>query len=247
MEPVTYTWCHGPAGTSLLFAALAHAGVGRGERRCEVAALRDRCLHSVLTSGVPERLRPGFWDNDGRCCGTAGVGDVLLDAAQDTTDPARADLFLGWAGTMGDALVERAVRDDAGARWRFLEHRQDPPLLPPGTSWMQGAAGIAAYLLRLARVLEDGLDRSGGGPPRPVVGGPVADSHRPRHGRTGGPGLSPGRACGGWDQAVGSGRSSRTSCAQRHATAILAAHSSASSRDGTSTTANPPRTSLVSG
>ena len=28
----------------------------------------------------------------------------------------------------------------------------------PGTSWMQGAAGIAAFLLRLARVLEDGPD-----------------------------------------------------------------------------------------
>src|SRR5215472_11182153 len=48
-------------------------------------------------------------------------------------------------------------------------------------------------------------------------------------------------------QAVASGRSSRTSCAQRHATAILAAHSSASSREGTSTTANPQMTSLVSG
>ncbi len=45
-----------------------------------------------------------------------------------------------------------------GCPWRFLEHRQDPPLLAPGTSWMQGAAGIAAFLLRLARVLEHGLD-----------------------------------------------------------------------------------------
>jgi hypothetical protein len=43
------------------------------------------------------------------------------------------------------------------ARWRFIEHRQDPPLLPPGTSWMQGAAGIAAFLLRLARVMREGL------------------------------------------------------------------------------------------
>ena len=41
--------------------------------------------------------------------------------------------------------------------------------------------------------------------------------------------------------------SSRTSCAQRQATAILAAHSSASSREGTSTIAKPPMTSLVSG
>ena len=56
-EPATYTWCHGPTGTSLLFAALAHAGVAEVEG-WDVAGLRDRCLHSVLTSGVPHRLRP---------------------------------------------------------------------------------------------------------------------------------------------------------------------------------------------
>ncbi len=159
VEPVTYTWCHGPAGTSYLFAALSHAGVAE-VADFEVNGLRQRCLHSILTSGVPQRLRPGFWDNDGRCCGTAGVGDVLLDGVQDSPGPARADMLLDAARTMGDALVERAIRDQSGAYWRFLEHRQDPPLLPPGTSWMQGAAGIAAYLLRLTRVIQDGPSAS---------------------------------------------------------------------------------------
>jgi hypothetical protein len=157
VEPVTWTWCHGPAGTSYLFAALAHAGVDEVDG-LDVTDLRQRCFRSILASGVPQRLRPGFWDNDGRCCGTAGVGDTLLDAAQDAPDPARYDALVADARTMGDALVERAIRDEAGARWRFLEHRQDPPLLPPGTSWMQGAAGIGGYLLRLARVIEDGPD-----------------------------------------------------------------------------------------
>jgi lantibiotic modifying enzyme len=157
VEPLTYTWCHGPAGTSYVFAALSRAGV-REIDGLEVTELRRRCLHSILTSGVPRRLRPGFWDNDGRCCGTAGVGDTLLDAVQDNVDPVRDGTLLAAARTMGDALVERAIRDQAGARWRFLEHRQDPPLLPPGTSWMQGAAGIAAYLLRLTRVIQDGPD-----------------------------------------------------------------------------------------
>jgi hypothetical protein len=41
----------------------------------------------------------------------------------------------------------------------------------------------------------------------------------------------------------GSGPIARTSCAQRQATAILAAHSSASSREGTSMTVSPPMTS----
>ena len=53
-----------------------------------------------------------------------------LDAAQDCPDPPRAKTLLDAALTMGHALVERAIRDQGGARWRFLEHRQDPPLLP---------------------------------------------------------------------------------------------------------------------
>ena len=159
VEPVTYTWCHGPAGTSYLFAALSHAGVAE-VAGLEVTGLRGRCLHSILTSGVPKRLRPGFWDNDGRCCGTAGVGDALLDAAQDCPDAARAETLLDAARTMGDALAERAIRDHGGAYWRFLEHRQEPALLPAGTSWMQGAAGIAGYLLRLTRVIQDGRGAS---------------------------------------------------------------------------------------
>jgi Lanthionine synthetase C-like protein len=169
VDPVTYTWCHGSAGTSHLFAALAEAGVDTVAGH-EVTGLRQRCLHAILAAGVPQRLRPGFWDNDGRCCGTAGVGDILLDAAQDATGQAagpgqarpgpdhRPDsTLLRAACTMADALVDRAIRDQAGARWRFLEHRQEPPLLPPGTAWMQGAAGIAGFLLRLARVMNDGL------------------------------------------------------------------------------------------
>jgi lantibiotic modifying enzyme len=157
VEPVTYTWCHGPAGTSHLFTALAHAGVTE-VAGLDVGELRRRCLTSILASGLPERLRPGFWDNDGRCCGTAGVGDVLLDAAQDCPQPQRREILVQGARTMGDALVRRAIPDTAGVNWRFVEHRKDPPLLPPGTTWMQGAAGIAAYLLRLDRYLRTGPD-----------------------------------------------------------------------------------------
>ena len=150
-DPVTFTWCHGPTGTSLLFAALDHAGVTdvAGE---PPAAWHRRCLNSVRTSGLPERLRPGFWDNDGRCCGTAGVAEVFLDSWQRTGEPDD----LAFALHLADTLVERAVFDGTHAYWRFLEHRAPEPLLPPGVGWMQGAAGIAATLFRCARVVEDG-------------------------------------------------------------------------------------------
>jgi hypothetical protein len=77
-----------------LFAALALAGVDT-IGGMPVTWLRQRCLDAILASGVPARLRPGFW----------------------TTTAAAA----------------------------------------AGTSWMQGAAGIAAFLLRLARVMRDDL------------------------------------------------------------------------------------------
>lgn len=108
----------------------------------------------MTASGVPQRREPGAWDNDGRCCGTAGVGDAALDSWQRHGD--EADLAL--ARACGDALVERAVLDGPHAWWRFVEHRAPDPLLPPGVGWMQGAAGIAAYLARLARVLREGRE-----------------------------------------------------------------------------------------
>ena len=151
MDEVTYTWCHGPTGTSLLFTALEHEDVAEvaGETP---AQWQRRCLHSIRTSGIPERVHPGFWDNDGRCCGTAGVGDVFLDAWQRRG----VEDDLAFVQVLGDALVERAVVDGDRACWRFTEHRNAEPLLPPGVGWMQGTAGIAAYLLRLARVLREG-------------------------------------------------------------------------------------------
>lgn len=151
LDPVTYNWCHGPAGTSLLFAALEHAGVEQVAGESPVT-WRRRCSHSVRTSGLPERLYPGFWDNDGRCCGTTGVADVLLDSWQSTGDQVDLDFAL----SLADTLVERAVRDGEHAYWQFIEHRDEVPLLPPGVGWMQGAAGIAAYLFRAARVVDQG-------------------------------------------------------------------------------------------
>ena len=116
------------------------------------ASWQRRCLHSVRSSGLPERLHPGFWDNDGRCCGTVGVGEVFLDAWQRGGDPDD----LAFATLLADTLVDRAHRDGPHAYWRFVEHRSPEPLLPPGVGWMQGAAGIAAYLFRAARVTRDG-------------------------------------------------------------------------------------------
>ena len=140
MDEYTWNWCHGPAGTLALFEALGAAGVSEVAGEAP-ASYVDRCLHSLRTSGIPERLRPGFWDNDGRCCGTAGVGTAVLPHDPD------------FAVRLADDLVDRAHVEGDRAYWRFVEHRNPEPLLPPGVGWMQGAAGIAGYLFEVSRTL----------------------------------------------------------------------------------------------
>jgi hypothetical protein len=81
------------------------------------------------------------------------VGDVFLDCYQRSGDPAD----LQFAVLMANALVERAYVDGNRTWWRFIEHRNPEPLLPPGVGWLQGAAGIATFLLRIGRVLEQGV------------------------------------------------------------------------------------------
>ena len=147
-QPVAHGWCHGGAGTSLLYLALARAGVASVAGAAPLEWHRQ-ALEGVRASGLPERLRPGFWDNDGRCCGTAGVGDIFLDSWCRGGDPTD----LEFAVRLADTLVARAIVDGPHAYWRFVEHRNAEPLLPPGIGWMQGAAGIAAFLFRVERVL----------------------------------------------------------------------------------------------
>lgn len=147
--PFSYGWCHGPTGTLRLFSLLDQLLPGAGWD----AHVRG-CRQAVLRSGLPARLRPGFWDNLGQCCGTAGVGEMALDAYQETADVQ----WLDWADELSRDVLARAISDDTGTRWSNTEHTVSPPDLPPHCGWMQGTAGIAGWLLRLARVHDQGVE-----------------------------------------------------------------------------------------
>jgi hypothetical protein len=108
---------------------------------------------AVRASGLPARLYPGFWDNLGQCCGTAGVGEIALDRYQESGDAQ----WLAWARVLAGDVLDRRMQDAAGVRWPNTEHRLDPPERAPALGLMQGAAGIASWLLRLHRVERDGV------------------------------------------------------------------------------------------
>jgi len=138
--PVFYGWCHGPAGTVRLFVLLNEIDP---QPRWQRAI--DACLQALRDSRLPQRLYPGYWDNLARCCGTAGVGHLLLDRYQATGDPA----LLDWAGTLAADVASRTVTTPQGVTWSNTEHTVTPPELPPEPGFMQGAAGIAGWLARL--------------------------------------------------------------------------------------------------
>ncbi|MEU9335533.1 lanthionine synthetase LanC family protein [Streptomyces sp. NPDC048290] len=148
VEPVSYGWCHGPAGDAQVFRLLREITADR-----RWSALADRCWHTVVHSGLPRRLRPGFWDNSGRCCGTAGVLALAGDRIAEQGEPH------DFARLLVADLTARAIRDGDGARWSHFEYRSTPGDLEPTTGWAGGNAGIVRELLRFVRLSRGGDPR----------------------------------------------------------------------------------------
>jgi hypothetical protein len=141
----TMGWCHGPPGLGWFFRELQLASA-----EADWAEWIARTARTVRTSGIPHRLEPGFWDNVGRCCGSAGVAEYFLDLH--TWRGVPDDLT--FAAEMIDDLLARATLDEIGMRWHNIEFRADPPKLPAETTFFQGASGIGLTLLRLSRHLD---------------------------------------------------------------------------------------------
>ena len=141
IERHSYGWCHGPTGDAQVFRLLAATTSDP-----KWMALAQRCWHTVVTSGLPQQLRPGFWDNSGRCCGTAGVLALACDMHVE------GGVNLDFARLLVDDMAARATVDDRGARWSNFEYRNTPSDLEPRTGWAMGNAGIIRELLRFDRL-----------------------------------------------------------------------------------------------
>ncbi|MBF4160600.1 lanthionine synthetase LanC family protein [Nocardioides acrostichi] len=147
IERYSLGWCNGPAGDAQVFRQLAWV---TGDSIW--VDLADRCWRTITRSGLPTRTRPGFWDNNGRCCGTAGVLALACDRIVE-----RGDDF-HFADVLVDDLRARATIDEAGARWSNYEYRASPSELEPLAGWAMGNAGIVRELLRYARLNDGGFD-----------------------------------------------------------------------------------------
>lgn len=134
-------WCHGPVGTSRLFVQL-----DRIEPKAGWLDWARKGAKGILASGIPEKQAPGFWNNLGQCCGSAGVADFFLDLGKLTGDAA----YAAFARRVVRNLLDRATATPGGGlKWVHAEHRVRPDYAYAQTGYMQGAAGIGMLLLRM--------------------------------------------------------------------------------------------------
>ncbi|MBM3792243.1 MAG: hypothetical protein FJW35_18095, partial [Acidobacteria bacterium] len=133
-------WCHGPVGTARLWYRLFRV-------TCDCAWMEwaGRSARAVLQSGIPQRQTPGFWNNAGQCCGSAGVAEFMLDLHRVTGN----GIFLDFARKVTGHLLGAATAEGGGLKWIQAEHRTRPEFLVAQTGYMQGAAGIGMWLLHL--------------------------------------------------------------------------------------------------
>ena len=133
-------WCHGPVGTGRLFYRLYQ--ITGEDTWLDWAEKGGRAL---LRSGIPEKQTPGFWNNVGVCCGSAGVADYALSLFQVTEKTE----YLEFARRLTAQILNRSTQESGGLKWIQAEHRSRPDFLQAQTGLMQGAAGIGLWLLRL--------------------------------------------------------------------------------------------------
>jgi len=145
-NPTLYylAWCHGPAGTARFFYQL-HRATG------DTSWLdwAHKGAKSILASGIPDHLTPGFWNNVGQCCGSAGVAELFLGLHRLHPD----ERYFAFARHLAEDLLKRGTATPGdGLRWVHAENRISPNEVQAQTGLMQGAAGIGLFLLHLDAV-----------------------------------------------------------------------------------------------
>ncbi len=134
------TWCHGPAGTARLYYLLYQITKDESWKARIIKA-----SEAIMKCGIPAKPLPGFWNNVSMCCGSASIAFYFLDLHELFGEKA----YLDFSMEVTKNLIRRGTREGDGMKWVQAEHRRRPEFLQAQTGYMQGAAGIGMWFLRL--------------------------------------------------------------------------------------------------
>ena len=133
-------FCHGPAGTSLLYRKLYEI---TGQEK--YLTFYKELAQGIIEAGAPEYNSWGFWNSYCTCCGTPGLIEFFTDAYEFTGDAKYLEYAKRSAArTIGDSTYSKEGRLFYGS-W----DRTDPKNIQTFTGLYTGAAGAGANLLRL--------------------------------------------------------------------------------------------------
>lgn len=133
-------FCHGPAGTSLLYRKLyditgkeAYLGI------CEELA------HGIINAGAPEYNSWGLWNSLCTCCGTPGLIEYFAEMYEYTGK----EEYLEYAKRSAAKVIADSYESDKGRCFYAYWDRTDPRDVQTYTGLYTGASGAGANLLRL--------------------------------------------------------------------------------------------------
>ena len=105
----------------------------------------ERSALSIIELEIDKNITPGFWGNEGWCCGTVGIAIYLDFMFQLTKDP----IYLSFLENLNGKILKSANSSSKGLSWIHAENRRSPEVMYAQTGLMQGAAGFGLYFLRM--------------------------------------------------------------------------------------------------
>ena len=149
------SWCHGPAGTSILFESLYRI---TGEAK--YLEWVKKLSRGIIKAGAPEQFSRGYWPSQALCCGTPGILEHFVSVYKLTGE----EEFLTYAKRTAKVVIGQSfVNDDIAdiykqqkkRRWYGNWWRTIPHNVHSYTGLYIGTAGNAWTLLSLAAALEN--------------------------------------------------------------------------------------------
>lgn len=143
------SWCHGPAGTAILFDALY-----RITKEQEYLDWVKKLSRGIINAGAPETFSRGYWPSQALCCGTPGILEHFVAVYKLTGE----DEFLKYARRTAKFIIGQSFVNDGSdmysqqhvRRWYGNWWRTIPQNVHSYTGLYIGTAGNAWSLLSLA-------------------------------------------------------------------------------------------------
>ncbi len=146
-ERFPLSWRHGPAGVGRLYVLLWKITANDKYKQ----RLYQQAQAMLDLGALHQRSEPGG-DDASQCCGVAGVGEFFYGLAQQFGDRK----FFNAATRAGDVLLQTMTRDErGGGAWFRKDDDGQRSEAVAHTGFLDGAAGVGLFLLRLDAALND--------------------------------------------------------------------------------------------